>query len=88
MEKLYDAIRDSGLTGRQAEIVMKVMEGHNNRDIGKALGITEKTVKFHLTNIFKITNNRDRFALAIWGHNIKKRVDPQPVESQIDKLRR
>ena len=35
-------------------------DGLNNRGIGKVLKITEKTVKFHLTNIYRILELKDK----------------------------
>ncbi|WP_229751752.1 response regulator transcription factor [Marinithermofilum abyssi] len=39
------------LTEREAEVLKMMSRGHNNRDIGKALCISEKTVKNHVSNI-------------------------------------
>lgn len=42
-----------GLTYREADVVVKVCAGHSNKEVGAKLFVTEKTVKFHLTNIYK-----------------------------------
>lgn len=73
--KLFAQIRAQGLTGRQAEVVMQVMEGKTNAVIAESLHIKEKTVKFHLTNIFKHTGNTDRYALAVWGQGLNSRLN-------------
>src|SRR5215471_9096776 len=41
-----------GLTTRELEVVALITEGCTNKDIAKSFGISEETVKRHLTNIF------------------------------------
>ncbi len=43
-----------GLTGRQAEVLGLMASGKSNRDIANQLGLSEGTVKIHLTTIFKV----------------------------------
>ncbi|WP_116085485.1 response regulator transcription factor [Agromyces sp. PvR057] len=40
------------LTGREAEVLGLVASGHTNREIGRALFLSEATVKSHLVHIF------------------------------------
>ena len=42
-----------GLTPRENEVLRWVGEGKNNWEIGSILSISERTVKFHLANIFR-----------------------------------
>ena len=42
-----------GLTGRQSEVLRLMALGKSNRDIATLLGLSEGTVKVHLTAIFK-----------------------------------
>ena len=44
---------DFGLSERRAEVLGLMASGKSNRDIAKLLGLTEGTVKVHLTAIFK-----------------------------------
>ncbi len=44
---------DFGLTERQAEVLGLMVRGKSNRDIAALLGLSEGTVKIHLTAIFK-----------------------------------
>jgi two-component system nitrate/nitrite response regulator NarL len=53
------------LTGRQREIVKAVIEGLNNREIAQRCGISEHTVKHHLTQIFNKTGVSTRLELAL-----------------------
>jgi PAS domain S-box-containing protein len=40
------------ITEREAQIVQLLSEGHTNRDTAKAVGVTENTLKRHITNIY------------------------------------
>lgn len=57
----------ASLTRREWELVDAIRQGGANREIALALGISEKTVKTHLTNIFLKTGVHSRFALARWA---------------------
>jgi DNA-binding NarL/FixJ family response regulator len=55
------------LTGREREILALVLEGLANKQIARRLGISEKTVKGHLTNLFQRIGVTDRTQAAIWA---------------------
>jgi two-component system, NarL family, nitrate/nitrite response regulator NarL len=59
--------RRFGLTDRELDIVSSVLGGSTNRQIGERCGITEKTVKRHLTNIFEKVGLSNRLALALFA---------------------
>lgn len=42
-----------GLTRREAEILELVSEGYSNAQLARMLWVTEQTVKFHLSNIYR-----------------------------------
>jgi two-component system, NarL family, response regulator YdfI len=44
--------RIDALTPRETELLQMLAEGLPNKEIAKALGISEHTVKFHLSSIF------------------------------------
>ncbi|MEP0073726.1 MAG: response regulator transcription factor [Marinomonas sp.] len=58
-----------GLSDRELSVTQLVAQGLSNRDIANEMGITERTVKAHLTSIFKKTNTKDRLALALLAQN-------------------
>jgi DNA-binding NarL/FixJ family response regulator len=58
----------STLTTREREVLRLVAEGLPNKQIARALGITEKTVKAHMTKIFAAIGVTDRTAAALWAH--------------------
>ena len=53
------------LTSREKEIALAVAEGKSNRDIASQFKISERTVKAHLTNIFKKLQIKDRVGLVL-----------------------
>jgi DNA-binding NarL/FixJ family response regulator len=55
------------LTQRETEVVDGVGRGLRNREIALALGVSEKTVKTHLNNVFAKLGVRSRTALALWA---------------------
>jgi len=60
------AAQAAGLTDRELEIVRAVAEGLPNKEIAKRLWVTEQTVKFHLTNVYRKLEIRNRTGLAGW----------------------
>jgi len=56
--------RNSPLTRRQRDIIRLLAEGKQNRDIAKALGVAEGTVKVHVANIFRALKVNNRTAAA------------------------
>jgi DNA-binding NarL/FixJ family response regulator len=55
------------LTEKQTEVLALVAEGLPNRMIARRLGISEKTVKTHLTQIFQTLGVADRVQAALWA---------------------
>lgn len=52
-------------TNRENEILQLLVNGNDNSNIAKELEISEKTVKNHLTNIFRKLDVRDRTQAAV-----------------------
>jgi DNA-binding NarL/FixJ family response regulator len=55
------------LTPREREVLALVREGLANKQIARRLGITERTVKAHLTSIFATIGVGDRTSAALWA---------------------
>ncbi len=51
------------LSNRECEIVALVAEARSNREIARALSISEKTVEHHITSIFRKLELRSRAQL-------------------------
>ena len=48
------------LTPREADVLRLIAEGRSNREIARALYVSEATVKTHVNRIFAKTGSRDR----------------------------
>jgi DNA-binding NarL/FixJ family response regulator len=55
------------LTDREEEVLRLVQSGLANKQIGRQLGISERTVKAHLTKIFQTLGVADRTQAALWA---------------------
>jgi DNA-binding NarL/FixJ family response regulator len=55
------------LTDREREILELLRRGQANKEIAVELGITVKTVKAHLTNLFQKIGVLDRTQAALWA---------------------
>jgi two-component system nitrate/nitrite response regulator NarL len=55
------------ISDREKEIVLLVVQGFRNREIGARLFISEQTVKNHLHNIFDKLGVSDRLELALYA---------------------
>jgi DNA-binding NarL/FixJ family response regulator len=55
------------LTDREEEVLRLVQSGLANKQIGRQLGISERTVKAHLTKIFSTLGVADRTQAALWA---------------------
>jgi DNA-binding NarL/FixJ family response regulator len=58
---------DRGLTRRELEILRLVAEGHSNAQLAKMLWVTEQTVKFHLSNIYRKLDVANRTEASRWA---------------------
>jgi DNA-binding NarL/FixJ family response regulator len=57
----------SDLTPREIEILQLVLAGRTNKAIAAEIGITKKTVEFHLHQIFTKIGVRTRVLAGIWA---------------------
>jgi two-component system, NarL family, nitrate/nitrite response regulator NarL len=55
------------LSPREGQLVRLLTQGLKNKEIATCLGITEGTVKFYLSHLFKKVGAKDRFELALFG---------------------
>jgi DNA-binding NarL/FixJ family response regulator len=56
-----------GLTRRELEILRLVAEGHSNAQLARMLWVTEQTVKFHLSNIYRKLDVANRTEASRWA---------------------
>jgi DNA-binding NarL/FixJ family response regulator len=55
------------LSDREREVLVLVADGLANKQIARHLGISERTVKAHLTSIFQRIGVTDRTQAALWA---------------------
>jgi DNA-binding NarL/FixJ family response regulator len=56
------------LTRREREILRLVADGYSNAQLAQILWVTEQTVKFHLSNIYRKLNVSNRTEASRWAH--------------------
>ncbi len=67
---------DQQLSSREIEVLRLVATGLANKQIARRLGIAERTVKAHLTNIFTRIDVTDRTQAALWAERNLPPVGP------------
>jgi DNA-binding NarL/FixJ family response regulator len=67
---------DSQLTDREQEVLMCLVNGLSNKDIAKNLFISDKTVKIHVSKIFKKLGVKSRSQAVI--HAVQHQLVPLP----------
>ncbi len=65
------------LTQREKAVAQRAAIGHSNQAIAEALGITERTVRAHLSAAFDKLGVSDRLMLALKVHGIKAATPAQ-----------
>ncbi|MGH8120210.1 MAG: response regulator transcription factor [Gammaproteobacteria bacterium] len=63
-KKMDDALKM--LSSREKEVVARIRTGESNRQVAEHLFISERTVKAHLSSIFRKLNLSDRLQLVIY----------------------
>ena len=71
----------SDLTQRELQILQLVIEGKTNKAIAYEIQISEKTVEFHIDNVYSKLGARSRLMASIWAlqHGIK--AEPREIPS-------
>ncbi|MGL5930312.1 MAG: response regulator [Dermatophilaceae bacterium] len=59
----------AGLSPRETEVLRLVAQGLANKQVARALGITERTVKAHLGRVFREIGVLDRTSAALWARD-------------------
>ena len=62
------AAEDSLLSGRELEVLRLVAAGATNSEIARKLWVTEQTVKFHLSNIYRKLDVGNRTEASRYAH--------------------
>ncbi len=62
---LAERMKRKAITDRELEVIKLLVRGRSNKEIGSDLGITERTVRFHLQSIFEKLGVLDRTQAAV-----------------------
>lgn len=57
----------SNLTSRELQILKLILAGYTNKAIAVEVVISEKTVEFHLDNIYRKIGLRTRVLVGVWA---------------------
>jgi LuxR family transcriptional regulator, positive regulator of biofilm formation len=63
---LIEKLKEKGLSKREIEVCCEIIKGITAKQVGDMLFVTEKTIKFHLTNIHKKIGVRSRPELIVF----------------------
>jgi DNA-binding NarL/FixJ family response regulator len=72
---------DAGLTQREVEILQLAAEGRSNSELAGMLWVTEQTVKFHLSNIYRKLRVSNRTEASRWAQ-INGLLPQAPAEEE------
>jgi DNA-binding NarL/FixJ family response regulator len=70
------------LTKRELEILRLVAEGHSNSQLARMLWVTEQTIKFHLSNIYRKLDVANRTEASRWAQVHGLLAEPSREMSQ------
>ena len=72
----------AGLTGRETEVLRELGRGRSNAEIGRALYISETTVRTHVNRVFSKLGLRDRAQAVVYAYEAGLiRVGDRPARS-------
>ena len=67
LESRRTATESASLTDRERQVLDLVRQGLANKQIARRLGISERTVKAHLTSVYSSLGVSDRTQAALWA---------------------
>ena len=71
-------VKDLHLTPREMEVLSSLADGLSNSEIATRCWISENTVKFHLKNLFKKLEVRDRGQAIMMARAMRRQLVPSP----------
>jgi DNA-binding NarL/FixJ family response regulator len=71
-------VRNLNLTPRELEVLSNIGDGLSNAEIAARCWISENTVKFHLKNLFRKLDVRDRGQAIMMARVIRQGLRPSP----------
>ena len=74
------AAEEFGLTGREREILERVAMGRSNKHIAADLWLSEQTIKYHLTNVYRKLGVSSRTEAARFAYDHGLAGNPWPAD--------
>jgi DNA-binding NarL/FixJ family response regulator len=75
--------QEDDLTPREAEVLRLIAAGKSNREIARALFVSEATVKTHVNRIFAKTGSRDRSQATRYAYTHGYADPPSPADRPV-----
>lgn len=66
-------VEHPNLTEREQEILEHLTAGRNNKEIARAMGISDSTVKVHIKHMLRKLRLRSRLEVVVWAHEHRSR---------------
>jgi DNA-binding NarL/FixJ family response regulator len=85
VEPTPQPVEQPSLTRRELEILRLVAEGHSNAQLARMLWVTEQTVKFHLSNIYRKLDVANRTEASRWAQ-VNGLLDGRGAQQQAPSL--
>lgn len=76
-DSLMHRLVDAGLSLREIETVDAILAGCSNNEAAERLSVVEKTIKFHLSNIYRKLKLKSRTQLIVFCSNLELRKEPE-----------
>lgn len=76
------------LTTRQYQVMRLAMSGKSNKEIAHILGISESTVKIHMSSAFRALGTRNRMGAFARLNDLETPPDPGRPEAQVLRIER
>jgi two-component system response regulator DevR len=78
-ERLLDARAFQDLSERELEVLFLVSQGMSNREIAGELGLSEKTIRNHVSNLLEKLGKSNRIELTTYAvrHRIATYLSPE-----------
>jgi len=70
------------LTDRQVDVLVWIQRGLSNKQISLRLGLSESTIKTHVSKMFKVFGVQNRQQLALFSAQNKTVALPDDLESK------
>ena len=71
----------SDLTPREMQILQLILEGRTNREIAAEIFVSEKTIEFHLKNIYTKVGVRKRILVTVWAVQQGVNVESKHIQT-------